>query len=100
MTDGIKLRSLVDERIMEKLVSLWQRASDKNTRLLQVAEVCPACPGQVGVMTDGLISIDVFSSQVVLTSLHQISRHLQSPGHQAVEGELLARAQREKETTA
>ena len=52
MTDGIKLRSMVDERIMEKLVCLWQRASDKNnTRLLQVAEVCPACPGQVGVIT-------------------------------------------------
>ena len=51
MTDGIKLRSMEDERVMEKLVNLWQRASDKNnTRLFEVAEVCPACPGQVGVI--------------------------------------------------
>ena len=48
MIDGVRVAARDDRAVMTQLVSLWNKAQHGHTRLLQVAEVCPACPGKVG----------------------------------------------------
>ena len=51
MIDGVRVAARDDRAVMTQLVqliSLWKKAQHGHTSLLQVAEVCPACPGKVG----------------------------------------------------
>ena len=48
MIDGVKVNPRDDRIVMEGLLELWKKAAQGNTKLLSVAETCPACPGKVG----------------------------------------------------
>ena len=59
MIDGVKLNTREGKLVMEKLLDLKEKvkekAAEKNTQLLPVAEVCPACAEKVGLCRDPLI---------------------------------------------
>jgi ATP-dependent RNA helicase TDRD9 len=51
MIDGVKLSLVGDNKVMEKLISLYSKADRMSLTLLPNTEVCPACPGQLKLTT-------------------------------------------------